>query len=115
MTAPYVRRRGQVVAQHRSRIVGGAGPWGHPVRRHKAVAKKIAFIAATTYAMESMLDRCWVIADDDRNDFRIEAALVKLFASEMAWKVADELIQIRGGRGAEKAASLAARGGRSSR
>src|SRR3954468_9221565 len=86
--------------------------WGRPVGQHEAVAKKIAFIAATTYAMESMLDLCCVIADDDRNDIRIEAALVKLFASEMAWQVADELIQIRGGRGFEKATSLAARGER---
>jgi alkylation response protein AidB-like acyl-CoA dehydrogenase len=86
--------------------------WGRAVGQHEAVAKKIAFIAATTYAMESMLDLCCEIADDDRNDIRIEAALVKLFASEMAWQVADELIQIRGGRGYEKAESLAARGER---
>jgi alkylation response protein AidB-like acyl-CoA dehydrogenase len=86
--------------------------WGRPIAQHEAVAKKIAFIAATTYAMESMLDFCCGIADDDRNDIRIEAALVKLFGSEMAWQVADELIQIRGGRGYEKADSLAARGER---
>lgn len=86
--------------------------WGRPVGQHEAVAKKIAFIAATTYAMESMLDLCCLIADDDRNDIRIEAALVKLFASEMAWQVADELIQVRGGRGYETADSLAARGER---
>ncbi|GIE95339.1 acyl-CoA dehydrogenase family protein [Paractinoplanes rishiriensis] len=86
--------------------------WGRAVGQHEAVAKKIAFIAATTYAMESMLDLCCVIADDDTNDIRIEAALVKLFASEMAWQVADELIQIRGGRGYEKGTSLAARGER---
>ncbi|UQU62753.1 acyl-CoA dehydrogenase family protein [Couchioplanes caeruleus] len=86
--------------------------WGRPVGQHEAVAKKIAFIAATTYAMESMLDLCCLIADDDRNDIRIEAALVKLFASEMAWQVGDELVQIRGGRGFEKAESLAARGER---
>ncbi|MGA5300234.1 acyl-CoA dehydrogenase family protein [Nucisporomicrobium flavum] len=86
--------------------------WGRPVGQHEAVAKKLAFIAATTYAMESMLDLCCLIADDDRNDIRIEAALVKLFASEMAWQVGDELVQIRGGRGFEKAESLAARGER---
>ena len=86
--------------------------WGRPVAQHEAVAKKLAFIAATTYAMESMLDLCCVIADDDRNDIRIEAALVKLFASEMAWLIADEMVQIRGGRGYEKADSLAARGER---
>jgi hypothetical protein len=86
--------------------------WGRAVGQHEAVAKKLSFIAATTYAMESMLDLCCLIADDDRNDIRIEAALVKLFASEMAWLVADELIQIRGGRGFEKADSLTARGER---
>ncbi|MFI7600254.1 acyl-CoA dehydrogenase family protein [Actinoplanes sp. NPDC049681] len=86
--------------------------WGRPVGKHEAVATKLAFIAATTYAMESMLDLSCLIADDDRNDIRIEAALVKLFASEMAWRVADELVQIRGGRGFETAASLAARGER---
>jgi hypothetical protein len=53
-----------------------------------------------------------MLADDDRNDIRIEAALVKLFASEKAWQIADELIQIRGGRGYETAASQAARGER---
>ncbi|SNY64228.1 acyl-CoA dehydrogenase family protein [Paractinoplanes atraurantiacus] len=86
--------------------------WGHQVGRHEAVAGKLAFIAATTYAMESMLDLCCVIADDDRNDIRIEAALVKLYASEMAWRIADDMIQIRGGRGYETADSLAARGER---
>ena len=86
--------------------------WGRPVGEHEAVASKIAFIAATTYGMESMLDLCCMLADDDRNDIRIEAALVKLYASEMAWKVADELIQVRGGRGYETADSLAARGER---
>ncbi len=84
--------------------------WSLPVARHEAVAKKIAFIAATTYGMESMLDLSCLLADDDRNDIRIEAALVKLFGSEMAWLIADELVQIRGGRGFETAESLAARG-----
>jgi alkylation response protein AidB-like acyl-CoA dehydrogenase len=86
--------------------------WGMPVGKHEAVAKKVAFIAATTYGMEAMLDLCAMLADDDRNDIRIEAALIKLFGSEMAWTVADEMIQIRGGRGYETAESLKARGER---
>ena len=86
--------------------------WGRPVGDHEAIASKLAFMAATTYGMETMLDLCCLLADDDRNDIRIEAALVKLYASEMSWKMADELVQIRGGRGYETADSLAARGER---
>jgi alkylation response protein AidB-like acyl-CoA dehydrogenase len=86
--------------------------WGRPVGQHEAVASKLAFIAATTYGMETALDLCCVLADDERNDIRIEAALIKLFASEMAWLVADEVVQIRGGRGYESGESLAARGER---
>ena len=86
--------------------------WGRPVGQHEAIARKIAYIAATTYGMESMLELSCLLADDDHNDIRIEAALVKLYASEMAWLVADELIQVRGGRGYETADSLAARGER---
>src|SRR6266571_924435 len=84
--------------------------WGRPIGGHEAIADKIAFIGATTYALEAILDLSSQLADDERNDIRIEAALAKLYGSEMAWKMADELVQIRGGRGYETAASLAARG-----
>ena len=59
-----------------------------------------------------MLDLSSRLADEERDDIRIEAALAKLYASEMGWLVADELVQIRGGRGYETAESLAARGER---
>jgi alkylation response protein AidB-like acyl-CoA dehydrogenase len=86
--------------------------WGKPVALHEAVGSKIAFIAATTFALEAVLDLSSQMADEDRNDIRIEAALAKLYGSEMAWLMADHLVQIRGGRGFETAASLAARGER---
>jgi alkylation response protein AidB-like acyl-CoA dehydrogenase len=86
--------------------------WGRPIGEHEAVAKKISFIAATTYALEAVVELSSQLADDKRNDIRIEAALAKLYASEMASRIADELVQIRGGRGYETAASLAARGER---
>ncbi|QDY79286.1 acyl-CoA dehydrogenase family protein [Streptomyces qinzhouensis] len=86
--------------------------WGRPVARHEAVGAKISFIAATTFALEAVVDLASQMADEDRNDIRIEAALAKLYGSEMACLMADELVQIRGGRGFETAGSLAARGER---
>ncbi|WP_329193932.1 acyl-CoA dehydrogenase family protein [Streptomyces sp. NBC_01435] len=86
--------------------------WGRPVARHEAVGAKISFIAATTFALEAVVDLSSQMADENRNDIRIEAALAKLYGSEMGCLMADELVQIRGGRGFETAESLAARGER---
>ncbi|MEO6085719.1 MAG: acyl-CoA dehydrogenase family protein [Umezawaea sp.] len=86
--------------------------WGLPVGKHEAVGGKVAFIAATAYALEAVVDLSSELADAGSNDIRIEAALAKLYGSEMAWLVADELVQVRGGRGYETAESMAARGER---
>jgi alkylation response protein AidB-like acyl-CoA dehydrogenase len=86
--------------------------WGQPVGKHDAVAQKIAFIAATAFGLEAMLDVASRLADDKRSDIRIEAAIAKLYASELGWQVMDELMQVRGGRGYETAESLKARGER---
>lgn len=86
--------------------------WGVPVGKHAAVAHKIAFIAGTAFAQEAVLELTSLLADHGKHDIRIEAALAKLWSSEMAWLAVDELVQIRGGRGYESAESLRARGER---
>ena len=84
--------------------------WGKPIGEHDEVAQHIAFIAATAYGLEAMLDVASRLADEKRNDVRIEAAIAKLYGSEMGWRVIDELMQVCGGRGYETARSLQARG-----
>ena len=86
--------------------------WGRPIGRHPAMAHKLSFMAATAYAQEAVVEVAGKLADSGTADIRIEAALAKLWCSEMTWQVADDLVQIRGGRGYETAASLAARGER---
>jgi alkylation response protein AidB-like acyl-CoA dehydrogenase len=86
--------------------------WGRPVGRHEAVGARLSFIAATTYALDTVFELSARLNDAGTKDIRIEAALAKLYASEMGWRIADDLVQIRGGRGYETADSLEARGER---
>lgn len=86
--------------------------WGHPVGKHQAIASKLSYIAASTYALEAVFELSASLTDAGMKDVRIEAALAKLYSSEVSCTIADELLQIRGGRGYETAASQAARGER---
>ena len=84
--------------------------WGQPIGKHDAVAQQLAFVAGSAFGLEAVLDVSSRLADDKRNDIRIEAALAKLYASELAWQAVDTMVQIRGGRGFETAESLKRRG-----
>ncbi|MEW9871247.1 acyl-CoA dehydrogenase family protein [Arthrobacter sp. HS15c] len=86
--------------------------WGQPVGKHEAVGKKIAFIAASAFALDAVFELSAELADAGQKDVRIEAALAKLWSTEISYRIADELVQIRGGRGFETAESLQARGER---
>lgn len=84
--------------------------WGGPIGKHEAIASKIAAMAATSFAMESMHLVTAALADAKKSDIRLEAAMAKLFCTEASWRIIDGTIQIRGGRGYETASSLKARG-----
>ncbi len=84
--------------------------WGQEIGKHEAIAHKLADMAATTYAMEAVSDLAQGLADRKGYDIRLEAAAAKEWNTVQSWRLVDETMQIRGGRGFEKERSLASRG-----
>src|SRR5436190_8245021 len=84
--------------------------WGVPIGKHAAIAGKVAEMAGNVFAMEAMTFLTSSLLDRKAGDLRIETAMCKMWATETTWRIADEAMQVRGGRGYETAQSLAGRG-----
>jgi alkylation response protein AidB-like acyl-CoA dehydrogenase len=84
--------------------------WGGPIGKHSAIAGKVADMAGNVFAMEAITFLTSGLVDRKSGDLRIETAMCKMWATETTWKISDDAMQVRGGRGYETAQSLKGRG-----
>merc|ERR1711994_151334 len=80
--------------------------FGSRIDGYGAIQEKIAKMSMIHYATESMAYMVAGTMDAGHQDYHLEAAISKIFASEAAWNVTDEAIQILGGNGYMKALGL---------
>jgi len=72
--------------------------FGKPIGKYQSIQWMLADAATNIYAARWMTYHCaWLI--DRGGDAMKEISMAKLFASEMAWKVADDMLQVHGGMG----------------
>ncbi len=63
------------------------------------IQEKLADMAATIHAMESVTYLTAGLADRGDSDYAIESAITKTFCSEGLWKVVNHAVQVNGGNG----------------
>ena len=73
--------------------------FGNKIATYGAIQEKIARMSVSHYVTESMAYMLSGIMDKGYTDYQLEVAISKIYASEAAWFVVDEAIQILGGMG----------------
>jgi len=86
--------------------------WGKPLGEHEAISHMLSNMATKVFAMEAIGELACELTDRKTNDTRLESAAAKEYNTTRLWDIADDTMQIRGGRGYEKELSLLARGER---
>ena len=99
-TAGTRRFVGEMVRYSEQRV-----QFGHPLAHFEITQRKISEATTATYAADAMLGHLAWSMDRGDSEIAIEGAALKVFASEMLWKTADDMVQIAGGRGFVRGAS----------
>lgn len=73
--------------------------FGQSIAEFGLIKKKLGQMTVDCYATESVVTMVSGLIDQGYEDYAVEAAISKIFASEALWRAADEALQIAGGNG----------------
>ena len=83
-----------MIAHAKSRI-----QFQQPLAEFQLVQKKVAFAASHLFVMEAMTTQCAAFIDRGADDYMLETAMLKVFATEHLWTIVNDTIQVWGGKG----------------
>ena len=69
-----------------------------PLAEFELVKKKIAFMAAYSFAMEATTVQCASFIDRGFEDFMVETAMLKVWSTDALWQIVNDTMQIYGGK-----------------
>jgi alkylation response protein AidB-like acyl-CoA dehydrogenase len=72
--------------------------FGQTLGSFEMVKDKIAYMAAGTFAMEAATYQTAALIDSGEDDYMLETAMLKVFATETLWKIINDTFQIFGGK-----------------
>jgi acyl-CoA dehydrogenase family protein 9 len=73
--------------------------FGRPLADLELIKKKLAYLAATAYAMEATTYQTAALIDRGAEDYMLETAILKVFTTEVLWEGVNETLQVFGGQG----------------
>ncbi len=72
--------------------------FGQPLANFELVKDKLAHMQAGAYAMEAVTYQTAALIDSGEGDFMVETAMLKVFSTDVLWRIINDTIQIFGGK-----------------
>ncbi len=72
--------------------------FGQPIGQFELVKEKLAYMNAGIFAMEAATYMTAALIDSGHDDYMLETAMLKVFATDVLWRIINDTIQIFGGK-----------------
>ena len=72
--------------------------FGQPLANFELVKEKLAYMQAGAFAMEAATYQTAALIDSGEGDYMLETAMLKVFSTDVLWRIVNDTIQIFGGK-----------------